>query len=99
MLDSAASGVAAAQTIRSELLDRDLHVRIGLNVGDVERRGDDVSGLAVNLAARAMDQAQPGEILITESAAISVVGAGLNPTLQGRYDLKGLPGDWALYQL
>ena len=44
-----------------------IRVRIGVHVGESVRRGDDLFGRNVAMAARVADQAGGGEILITES--------------------------------
>lgn len=44
-------------------------VRIGVHWGTPRRRGDDIVGRDVNLAARIVDLAGPGEVLCSESAA------------------------------
>lgn len=98
LLPSAAAALEAARAIRTALAERDLSVRAGVHLGDVETRDDDVSGLAVNAAARVMALAKPGEILATESTALAALGADIELTPHGRHTLKGLPGDWALYQ-
>lgn len=69
LLPSATAAVDAAQTIRTELRKDDLEVRIGIHAGDVDRRGADISGLAVNIAARIMASAEPGQILTTSVVA------------------------------
>lgn len=46
--------------------DFPLAVRVGLHYGDVQARGDDVVGQTVNIAARIVDLAGPGEILVSE---------------------------------
>ena len=51
-----------------------LWVRIGVHWGCPRRRGDDIVGRDVNLAARIVDLAGPGEVLCSEATA-SVVGA------------------------
>lgn len=43
-----------------------LAVRIGVHHGPVRRRGDDVVGQTVNVAARIVDLAGPGEILASD---------------------------------
>ena len=52
-----------------------LWVRMGLHWGCPRRRGDDIVGRDVNLAARIVDLAAPGEVLCSQDAvhAIGVV--------------------------
>ncbi len=42
-----------------------LQIRIGVHVGDVERKGNDILGDAVNIGSRVYAIARPGEICIT----------------------------------
>ena len=51
-----------------------LWVRIGVHWGCPRRRGDDIVGRDVNLAARIVDLAGPGEVLCSEATA-DVIGA------------------------
>ena len=47
-------------------VDRQLQVRIGIHLGDVLRRGDDILGDGVNIAARVEPLADSGGIAITQ---------------------------------
>jgi adenylate cyclase len=49
-----------------------LWVRMGLHWGCPRRRGDDIVGRDVNLAARIADLAGPGEVLCSEATAATV---------------------------
>jgi adenylate cyclase len=49
-----------------------LWVRIGMHWGSPRRRGDDIIGRDVNLAARIVDLAGPGEVLCSEALAEEV---------------------------
>ena len=67
-----------------ELDDADvpLWVRMGVHFGNPRRRGDDIVGRDVNLAARTVDLAGPGEVLCSEStieAAGEIAGIVLEP--------------------
>jgi class 3 adenylate cyclase len=42
-----------------------LKLRAGLHTGEVEMRGEDIAGIAVNAAARIMNEAGPGEIFVS----------------------------------
>ena len=52
--------------------DHSIQVRIGIHLGDVERRGDDVFGDGVNIAARLEPLATSGGICISELVYSSV---------------------------
>jgi pimeloyl-ACP methyl ester carboxylesterase len=74
-----------------------LKLRAGLHTGEVELRGEDIAGIAVNTAARIMGEAGPGETLVSRVVTDLVAGAGVNFTSRGPYELKGLPGRWDLF--
>jgi class 3 adenylate cyclase len=77
-----------------------VEVRTGINVGEVQVRMDgDLSGLAVNVAARTMTAAAPGEVLVTAGVPALVVGSGFAFADRGTHQLKGVPGDWELLAL
>ena len=91
LLPSASAALAAAEAIREQLIERELQIRAGVHVGDVDRRGDDVSGVAVNLAARIMGRAASGETLVSDSARQATLGSGLLFDDIGTVELKGIP--------
>jgi class 3 adenylate cyclase len=92
-------GLRAAQVLRDELARQDLDVRIGLHTAEVERRGTDVNGVGVNLAARIMDQAAGGEILVSAAVPLILAGAEFTFTSRGRCALKGVTDEHELFAL
>lgn len=88
LLPSATAAVDAARALRSALAGDDLEVRSGIHVGEVDRRGDDVSGIAVNTAARIMARAGAGQILA--SALVTQVGGVAPETVLGPTALAGI---------
>ncbi|OBF31472.1 cyclase [Mycolicibacterium peregrinum] len=75
-----------------------IRVRIGVHMGTSVRRGDDLFGLDVAMAARVAGQADGGEILVSEPVGEAVrhlddiaLGAARD------VELKGLPGTHRLY--
>ncbi|HSJ45227.1 MAG TPA: adenylate/guanylate cyclase domain-containing protein [Euzebyales bacterium] len=74
-----------------------LRIRAGVHTGEVERRGDDIGGLAVHIAARVAGLAGAGEVLVSRTVTDLVAGAGLPFSARGAHTLKGVPGQWDLY--
>jgi adenylate cyclase len=61
------------RTFEQEAVDPlPLWVRMGLHWGCPRRRGEDIVGRDVNLAARIVDLAAPGEVLCSEATAEAV---------------------------
>ena len=71
-------------------------MRTGLHVGDVEMRGEQVSGLAVHAAARVMAEAGEDQILVSGDLA-QVLGNEVPLNDAGRHALRGVPGEWQLF--
>ena len=89
----------ATRRFRALLADNDLVVRVGIHVGEVDRRGDDVSGLAVNIAARVMSAAPNDGIAVTQSVTASMAGQATQFEPMGSHELKGIPGTWDLFRV
>jgi class 3 adenylate cyclase len=85
--------ILCARDLSDSLAGLELPVRCGLHVGEVETRGEDVSGMAVHIAARIMDHAEAGEVLVSRTLADLTVGSGLAMETAGRHAFKGLPGE------
>jgi len=64
---------------------------------EVEQRGDDIGGIAVHLAARVMEIAGPGEVVVSSTVKDLVAGSGLTFTERGVHALRGVPGEWRLF--
>jgi class 3 adenylate cyclase len=98
LLPSAAGALETARSIIERLRELGLEVRVGIHVGDVDLRGDDVSGFAVNVAARVMSSAGAGETLASDAARLATLGTGQRFEDVGTGTLKGLPGEWQLFR-
>jgi class 3 adenylate cyclase len=91
-VECAAAVVAGASSIG-------LRIRAGVHTGEVERRGDDISGLAVHLAARVGAFAGPDEVVVTRTVTDLAAGSGLVFDDLGEHELKGIEGRWQLHRL
>jgi class 3 adenylate cyclase len=74
-------------------------LRVGLNTGEIELRGDDVAGMAVHIGARVAALAEAGEVLVSGAIPPLVVGSGIEFVDRGEHQLKGVPGTWKLYRV
>jgi class 3 adenylate cyclase len=74
-----------------------VEVRVGVHTGEVERRGDDVAGIGVHIAARVEARAQPGEVWVSRTVTDLVTGSGIAFEDRGEHPLKGVPGTWQLF--
>jgi len=97
VFDAPVRAIRCAQAIRERLSQLKLAVRAGIHTGEIERRSDDVSGLAVHLTARVMALAEGGEILVSRTVRDLVAGSGITFSDRGNYDLRGIPDRWQLF--
>jgi len=91
------TAIESAQMLIAELRDIGVELRIGMHVGPCELYGDDIIGLAVNVAARIMAEAQAGEILVSQAVRDLMTEPALTFSARGEHCLKGVPGRWALF--
>jgi len=94
--DGPLRAVECARALRTEAAMLGLNLRCGLHTGRVERRGRDIAGIAVHVAARVLGLAEPGEIVMTSVTADLLAGSAIPLRHKGDSELKGVPGRWAL---
>jgi class 3 adenylate cyclase len=99
VFDLASRAVRAASALRDELGALGIEVRQGVHAGEIVIRGDDVSGVAVHVAARIMSMAEPGEILTSAVVPMLIEGDNLAFDERASTTLRGLPGERIVYAL
>ncbi|MFP5353378.1 MAG: adenylate/guanylate cyclase domain-containing protein [Actinomycetota bacterium] len=99
VFDGPARALRCAVAIRRAAERSGLKMRAGVHVGEVEVVGDRLRGLAVHQAARVMEAASAGEILVSETTRALAIASGLSFDARGAYRLKGLEGEHQLYGL
>jgi class 3 adenylate cyclase len=95
--DGPRRAIRACAALRRELRRLGLEIRSGIHTGEVEKRDDDVSGIAVHIAARVMAAAGDGEILVSRTVRDLIAGSEVELEDRGARQLKGIGGDWLLY--
>ncbi|MGH2760146.1 MAG: adenylate/guanylate cyclase domain-containing protein [Actinomycetota bacterium] len=97
--DAPGRAIRCACAIRDDVMRLDLSMRAGLHTGEVERRGDDLGGVALALARRVCDSAGAGEVRVSSAIPTLVAGSGLEFEELGEHEVKGMPGTWAIYNV
>ena len=76
-----------------------LRLRIGMHAGETIWDDEDVYGTVVNLAARVVDRADGGEIVVTDTIRQIAIGVDYEFTRLGETTLKGIPEPVGLHRL
>ena len=97
--DGPARGVRCASAIADAAQQLGIAVRGGLHTGEIELKGDDIGGIAINIAARVAAMADPNETLVSSTVRDLVAGSGLRFIDRDRHELKGIEGEWQLFGL
>jgi class 3 adenylate cyclase len=97
IFDGPARAIACAVALRSGVRSLGLEIRTGIHTGEIERRGDNVGGIGVHIAARVEAAAEPGEVLVSRTVKDLVVGSGFSFISRGSHALKGVPEEWELF--
>jgi pimeloyl-ACP methyl ester carboxylesterase len=95
--DGPARAIRCAHGMRDGAAQLGLSIRIGIHAGEIERRGNDVGGIAVHIASRVASLAAAGEVLVSRTVPDLVAGSQLSFSSRGAHVLKGLPGEWQLF--
>ena len=97
LFDAPGRSVEWAIGAREQAARIGLELRSGIHTGEIERVGDDVTGIAVHLTARIMDAAAPGEILVSRTVTDLIVGSGIEFEDRGEHELAGIAAPWRLF--
>jgi class 3 adenylate cyclase len=96
--DGPARAVRCALMLRDRVHALGIRIRAGAHTGEIERRGGDVAGIGVHIAARVMALADGDEVLVSRTVKDLVAGSGLRFRDRGTYDLKGVPDAWQVFR-
>ena len=99
LFDGPARAIHCAMAIAEGMQPLGIQVRSGVHTGEVERTQTDVHGIAVHIAARVMDTASAGDIMISRTVKDLVSGSGIKFDDAGEHSLKGIEEKWRLYRV
>ena len=78
--DGPGRAIRCACAIRDGVESLGLEMRAGLHAGEIELRGDDVSGIAVHTAQRVSSLAGAGEVFVSRTVADLLAGSDSTST-------------------
>jgi class 3 adenylate cyclase len=98
VFDAPSQGVACAVAMVRELHSIGVEIRAGVHAGEIEVHDDlDISGIAVNLAARVEQAADNGELWASSTVRDMMLGGSTAFVDRGEHQLKGIEGQWRLF--
>lgn len=92
VFDRPMNAVQCATAMRDGVKELGLRVRTGMHCGEVQMRGEKVTGLAIHAAARVMALAREDQVLISGDMA-EALGGAVPLRDAGRHALRGVPGE------
>lgn len=98
--DSPHDAIAFATEFRDRVGEAGLDIRGGVHMGEIEiRQNRDITGVAVNLAARVEQAASDGAIFVSSTVRDMMLGGSVAFDDRGEHELKGIDGRWRLYEV
>jgi class 3 adenylate cyclase len=97
--DGPARAVRCASAIAETVQPLGIAVRSGVHTGEIELKPDDIGGIAVHIAARVAEIAEPSETVVSSTVRDLVAGSGLRFRDRGPHTLRGLPEKLHLYSV
>ena len=97
VFEGPAKAIRAARAMGDAARSLGIEIRAGVHTGECERRGEDLAGIAVNVAARIVAHAGAGEVLVSSTVRELVLGSGIAFVERDTYTLKGVPDEWHLF--
>jgi len=89
--------VHCARVVSDTLGREGINIRAGLHTGEIERRDDDIAGIAVHIGARIAALAGPHEVLVSRTVHDLVEGSDLRFEDRGSHHLKGVAAEWQVF--
>jgi class 3 adenylate cyclase len=99
IFDSTERAVRAATALTDAARPLELEIRASVHTGEVEQSQGDVRGLAVHTAARMLETAGPGEVVVSSTVRELLDGSDIPFEDHGSRSLKGLPGERQLFHV
>jgi class 3 adenylate cyclase/dihydrofolate reductase len=98
VFDSPTRSLRCAFELVEAAHDLDIEIRAGIHTGEIERRETGIGGIGVHIAARVLAAAQPGQVVVSKTVRDLATGTDLAFNPLGAANLRGVPGEWELFE-
>jgi len=96
--DGPARAIRCACSVRDKVTRLGLHLRTGLHTGECDLSGDNLHGIAVDIAASVASIAASDQVMMSSTVKDLVAGSNLRFADRGTHTLKDIPGEWRLFE-
>src|SRR5215469_13579981 len=96
--DGPARAIRCACSVRDKVSRLGLHLRTGLHTGECDLRGDNLHGIAVDIAATVASIAASDQVMMSSTVKDLVAGSNLQFADRGTHTLEDIPGEWRLFE-
>jgi len=99
IFDVPAQAVSAAKQILHEVSTLGVALRAGIHTGEISQTESDIAGIGVHIASRVLGHAPDGGIAVSSTVRDLTVGSPTTYDPLGSFELKGVPGEWSLFEV
>lgn len=96
VFDGPARAIYCGKSICEANRSLGIDVRIGIHTGECVFRNDDISGVAVHIAARIAALSGRRQVLVSQTVRDLVAGSGITFDDLGARELRGIDGSWQI---
>jgi class 3 adenylate cyclase/dihydrofolate reductase len=96
--DSPTRALRCAFGLTDMARDLGVDIRAAIHTGEIEILEDDVGGIGVHIAARVLAEAGASQIVVTRMVRDLATGTDLGFRPLGSVVLRGVPGEWDLFE-
>ncbi len=96
--DAPTRALRCAFALMGSLDDAGLGIRAAIHTGEIVIGDGDVGGIGVHIAARLLAEAGERQVVVTRTVRDLATGADLSFDPLGTVTLRGVPGEWELFE-
>ena len=96
--DAPTRALRCAFGLKESLAAVGLEIRAAIHTGEVEMREGDIGGIGVHIASRALAEAGRQAVIVTRTVRDLATGTDLRFEPRGLVGLRGVPGEWELFE-